>query len=86
MKTLKKFTSRLDVTKHNDDHPQGSTTPTHDDRSSPMNVLMLSVGEAEKVLDDLHILGLTAAVGGLLEALKSIKVRSQYIHFYSCIM
>ena len=83
MKTLKKFTSKLDVTKHNDDHPQGSTTPSHDDRSSPMNALMLSVGEAEKVLEDLHVSELNVAVGGLLEALKSIKVCSQYMHLYS---
>ena len=51
-----------------------------------MSALMLSVGEAEKILDNLHVPELNVAVGGLLEALKSIKVCSQYMHFYSYIM
>ena len=86
MKTLKKLTTK--VTQHNDDHPQGSqsTTPSHNDPSSAMSELMLSVGEAEKVLDDLHVPELHVAVGSLLEALKSIKVCSQYMHLYSYII
>ena len=86
MKTLKKITSK--VTKHNDDHPQGSqsSTPSHNHPSSAMSALMLSVGEAEKFLDGLHVPELNVAVELLLEALKSIKVCSQYMHLYSCIM
>ena len=89
MKTFKKITSK--VTKHNDDHPQGSqsTMSSHNQDQSAdkaLSALIFSVGAAEKVLDDLHVPGLTAAVGGLLEALKTIKVCSQYMHFYSYIM
>ena len=89
MKTFKKITSK--VRKHNDDHPQGSqsTTPSHNhDQSADkaLSALIFSVGAAEKVLDDLHVPVLTVAVGGLLEALKSIKVCSQYMHLYSSIM
>ena len=78
MKTLKKLTSK--VTKHNE-HPQGSqsATPSHNhDQSADkaLSALIFSVGAAEKVLDDLHVPGLTAAVGGLLEALKSVKACS----------
>ena len=51
-----------------------------------MSALMLSVGEAEKFLDGLHVPELNVAVELLLEALKSIKVYSQYMHFYSSIM
>ena len=89
MKTLKKLTTK--VTQHNADHPQGSqsTTPSHNHdqpADKALSALIFSVGAAEKVLDDLHVPGLTAAVGGLLEALKSIKVCSQYMHLYSYIM
>ena len=51
-----------------------------------LSALIFSVGAAEKVLDDLHVPELNAAVELLLEALKSIKVYSQYMHFYSSIM
>ena len=89
MKTLKKLTTK--VTKHNDDHPQGSqsTTPSHNQDQSAdkaLSALIFSVGAAEKVLDELHVPGLTAAVGGLLAALKSIKVCLQCMYFYSYIM